>query len=142
MEITQELRTLAKFTAGPLPVISVYLNTQWRDQHQRARAVTFFERHLHQARALEPETVAARESLSRDLERLTQWGQQYLHSPGESTMPTVPDTEDWLSSVNRQPWKRSILPVYTSWSCRKIFAVLGGAAATAVCLWQRRICNV
>src|ERR1700694_4872241 len=31
MEITEELRTLAKFTAGPIPVISVYLNTQWRD---------------------------------------------------------------------------------------------------------------
>src|SRR5262245_5503408 len=32
MEITAELQTLATFTAGPLPVISVYLNTQWRDQ--------------------------------------------------------------------------------------------------------------
>ena len=49
MEITEELRTLAKFTAGPIPVISVYLNTQWRDPQQRARVTTFFERHLHQA---------------------------------------------------------------------------------------------
>ncbi len=89
MEITEELRTLATFAAGPLPVISVYLNTQWRDQHQRARATTFFERHLHQARALEPETAAARQSLTRDLERLTQWGQHHLQSPGESTMPGV-----------------------------------------------------
>jgi len=87
MEITEELRTLAKLTAGPLPVISVYLNTQWRDPHQHTRAVTFFERHLHQARALAPETTAARESLRRDLERLTQWGQHHLLSPGESTMP-------------------------------------------------------
>ena len=89
MEITAELRTLAKFTAGPLPVISVYLNTQWRDPHQRARTTTFFEHHLHQARALEPETEAARQSLARDLERLTQWGQQHLQSTGESTMPGV-----------------------------------------------------
>ena len=89
MEITQELRTLAKFTAGPLAVINVYLNTQLHDQYQRVHAVTFFERHLHQALALEPETVAARESLSHDLERLRQWGQQYLHSPGESLMPGV-----------------------------------------------------
>jgi peptide chain release factor subunit 1 len=89
MEITTELRTLAKFTAGPLPVISVYLNTQWRDQHQRARTATFFERHLHQARALEPETEAARQSLAHDLERLAQWGQEHLHSPGESTTPGV-----------------------------------------------------
>jgi peptide chain release factor subunit 1 len=87
MELTEELRTLAKFNAGPLPVISVYLNTQWRDQHQRERAVTFFERHLHQALALEPETAAARESLESDLERLAQWGKQHLLSPGESPMP-------------------------------------------------------
>lgn len=89
MEITKELRTLATFTAGPLPVISVYLNTQWRDQHQRARTTTFFERHLHQARALEPETAAARQSLARDLERLTHWGQRALRSPAEHTMPGV-----------------------------------------------------
>ena len=63
MEITAELRTLAKFPAGPLPVISVYLNTQWRDPHQRARTTTFFAHHLHQARALEPETEAARSPL-------------------------------------------------------------------------------
>jgi len=89
MEITAELRTLAKFTAGPIPVISVYLNTQWRDPQQRARVTTFFERHLHQARALEPETAAALESLARDLDRLTQWGQHHLQSTGESTMPGV-----------------------------------------------------
>jgi peptide chain release factor subunit 1 len=89
MEITKELHTLATFIAGPLPVISVYLNTQWRDPQQRARVTTFFERHLHQARALEPETAAARESLARDLERLTHWGQHHLQSPGESTMPGV-----------------------------------------------------
>ena len=89
MEITAELRTLAKFPAGPLPVISVYLNTQWRDPQQRARTITFFARHLHQAQALEPETEAARQSLARDLERLTHWGQQYLQSPGESSMPGV-----------------------------------------------------
>ena len=89
MEITAELRNLATFNAGPLPVLSVYLNTQWRDQHQRARTTTFFERHLHQARALEPETDAARQSLARDLERLTQWGQRSLQSPRESPMPGV-----------------------------------------------------
>ncbi len=89
MEITEELRTLAKFTAGPIPVISVYLNTQWRDPQQRARVTTFFERHIHQARALEPETAAARESLARDLERLSHWGQHHLQSTGESTMPGV-----------------------------------------------------
>jgi peptide subunit release factor 1 (eRF1) len=89
MEITEELRTLAKFTAGPIPIISVYLNTQWRDPQQRVRVTTFFDRHIRQARALEPETAEAHESLARDLERLTQWGEHHLHSTEESTMPGV-----------------------------------------------------
>ena len=89
MEITKELQTLAKFTSGTMPVISVYLNTQWRDQHQRERVTTFVEKHIRQARALEPETTTARQSLTRDLERLTQWGQQHLHGTGDSTMPGV-----------------------------------------------------
>lgn len=89
MDVTQALRILAQFSAGPLPVISVYLNTQWRDPQQRARTTTFFERHLHQARALEPETAAACDSLTRDLERLTDWGQQHLQSPEEHTTPGV-----------------------------------------------------
>ena len=89
MEITRELRTLAKFTSETMPVFSVYLNTQWRDQHQRERVTTFLERHLRQAQALGPETPEALESLTRDLARLTQWGQQHLHNTGESTSPGV-----------------------------------------------------
>jgi len=90
MEITRELRTLAKFTSETMPVLSVYLiNTQWRDQHQRERVTTFLERHLRQAQALGPETPEALESLTRDLDRLTQWGQQHLHNTGESTTPGV-----------------------------------------------------
>jgi peptide chain release factor subunit 1 len=72
-----------------MPVLSVYLNTQWRDQHQRERAIIFLERHLRQAQALEPETPEALESLTRDLDRLTQWSQQHLHNTGESAMPGV-----------------------------------------------------
>jgi peptide subunit release factor 1 (eRF1) len=110
MEITKELHTLATFTAGPLPVISVYLDTQWRDPHQRARTTTFFERHLHQARALELETDAARQSLARDLERLTQWGQHHLQSPRESTMPGVAlfacaEAELWVEFPSPLPFE-------------------------------------
>jgi peptide chain release factor subunit 1 len=89
MEITKELRTLARFTSETLPVLSVYLNTQWRDQHQRERAITFLERHLRQAQALEPETPEALESLTHDLARLTQWSQQHLHNTGERATPGV-----------------------------------------------------
>jgi len=89
MEITRELRTLAKFTSETMPVLSVYLNTQWYDQYQRERVTTFLERHLRQAQALEPETPEALESLTRDLDRLTQWGQQHIHNTGQSTTPGV-----------------------------------------------------
>jgi len=64
MEITRELRTSAKFTYETMPVLSVYLNTQWCDQHQRERVTTFLERHLRPAQVLEPETPEALESLT------------------------------------------------------------------------------
>jgi hypothetical protein len=70
MEITAALHELAKFSTETLPVISVYLNTQWRDQHQRERAATFLTRHLRQADLLTVDTEAARQSLKEDLARL------------------------------------------------------------------------
>jgi peptide chain release factor subunit 1 len=85
MEITKELQELAKFDAGTLPVISVYLQVQWHDQYQRDRVTAFLDRHIRQAQALEPETDIARRSLARDLERVAQWGR--LHGAGHGTMP-------------------------------------------------------
>jgi peptide chain release factor subunit 1 len=89
MEITKELRELARFSAGALPVVSLYLDTQWRDQHQRVRVATFVTRHVRQARALLLDSDPARESLEQDLERITQWEEQRLHGMEESNMPGV-----------------------------------------------------
>jgi len=72
MEITKELRELARFTAGAMPVLSVYLDTQWRDQHQWERVATFVTRHVRQAQTLPLDSDPARASLERDLARLTQ----------------------------------------------------------------------
>ena len=41
MEITKELRELARFTAGAMSVLSVYLDTQWCNQTQWERVATF-----------------------------------------------------------------------------------------------------
>jgi peptide chain release factor subunit 1 len=88
MEITKELRALARFAAGTMPVLSVYLDTQWRDQHQWERVVTFVTRHVRQARALPLDSDAARASLEHDLARLTQWvdarvrGMADVNAPG------------------------------------------------------------
>src|SRR5262245_5228831 len=59
MEITKELRELARFTAGAMPVLSVYLDTQWRDQHQWERVATFVTRHARQAQTLPLDSDAA-----------------------------------------------------------------------------------
>jgi peptide subunit release factor 1 (eRF1) len=87
MEITAALHELAKFSAGTLPVFSVYLNTQWHDQHQRARAATFLTRHVRQADLLTVDTEAARQSLTDDLGRLERWGAQLLNGTAELAMP-------------------------------------------------------
>jgi peptide chain release factor subunit 1 len=89
MEITKELRTLARFTAGALPVLSVYLDTQWRDQHQRQRVATFLTRQMRQARTLVFETDAARQSLEHDLERIAQWEEQRVRGTAEHPTPGV-----------------------------------------------------
>jgi peptide subunit release factor 1 (eRF1) len=87
MEITQALRQLARFSAGTLPVVSIYLNTQWRDQHQRERAATFLQRHLRQARSLPVESAEARKSLEDDLARIMDWQGTLLRGAVETSMP-------------------------------------------------------
>jgi len=89
MEITKELRELARFTAGEMPVVSVYLDTQWRDQHQRERVTTFLTGHVHQARALLLDSDAARQSLERDLEHIAQWGEERLRGTADISTPGV-----------------------------------------------------
>ncbi|GIX47222.1 MAG: hypothetical protein KatS3mg131_1433 [Candidatus Tectimicrobiota bacterium] len=87
MEITKELRELAKFSGGTLPVVSVYLDTQWRDQHQREQVLTFLTRHLRQARLLTLEQAEAQASLDADLARLEAWQEKLRHRTLEVTAP-------------------------------------------------------
>jgi peptide chain release factor subunit 1 len=87
MEITKALQDLAKFSAAPLPVISVYLNTQWHDQHQRERVTTFLRQHMRLARLLVVDTEATRQSLEADLGRIAQWGERLVHGTGDFAMP-------------------------------------------------------
>jgi peptide chain release factor subunit 1 len=89
MEITKALQDLAKCSAGPLPVLSVYLNIQWRDQHQRERVTTFLRQQVRQARLCAATAAAPRQSLEADLERISQWGELLVHGMGELTMPGI-----------------------------------------------------
>lgn len=49
-EIRTPLRRLARLGEGSVPVVSVYLNTQWVDEHQRERVRVFLKSRLHEAR--------------------------------------------------------------------------------------------
>jgi peptide chain release factor subunit 1 len=87
MEITTELRELARLATDIWPVISVYLDAQWRDQHQRQRAATFLARHVSQARSLAMDSEPARVSLENDLARIEEWGARLLRRTIEISTP-------------------------------------------------------
>jgi hypothetical protein len=46
------LKTLARITSGPSPVISVYLDTRWSDEHQRERVRVFVKNESRKAAAM------------------------------------------------------------------------------------------
>jgi hypothetical protein len=89
MEITNELQQLAKFSDPILPVISVYLRTQWPDRAQRAEDIAFLNKHLRQVRALSLESEAARRSLERDLARIEQRAATLLNEDPQATVAGV-----------------------------------------------------
>ncbi len=49
--VRERVVELARLETGPTPVISVYLNTRWGDEHQRDRVRAFLKGHLRAARA-------------------------------------------------------------------------------------------
>lgn len=114
MELSQELRTLAKFVSVAAPVISVYLDTQWRDQHQRERVSTFLRRHITQARTLRLDTDDARQSLEHDLERVAQWGQRLVagnvdvHMPGMALF-TCHAADLWVELPASRPFEDAFI---------------------------------
>lgn len=60
-DLTARLRTLSRMAPTPSPVVSGYLNTHWRDEHQRERARVFLKNELRQARV---EAEAGRQCLA------------------------------------------------------------------------------
>ena len=73
MEIKQTLRNLARFSGTDFPVVSVYLDTQWRDQHQRERVTTFMKHHIRLARSMAVEDQTWMDRLDQDLIRIENW---------------------------------------------------------------------
>lgn len=52
MNMTATLRRLARIQPGPTPVISVYLDTRWTDEHQRERVRVFVKNESRKAAAM------------------------------------------------------------------------------------------
>jgi peptide subunit release factor 1 (eRF1) len=50
MNFSVRLAELSKITGAPAPVVSVYLNTRWVDEHQRGRVRVFLKNELRKAR--------------------------------------------------------------------------------------------
>ena len=50
MDLLTRLIALGKIDRAPAPVVTVYLNTRWADEHQRDRVRIFLKNHLTEAR--------------------------------------------------------------------------------------------
>ncbi len=50
MDVSARLTELARITKAPTPVVSVYLDTRWADEHQRDRVRVFLKNELANAR--------------------------------------------------------------------------------------------
>jgi peptide chain release factor subunit 1 len=49
-DLAARLRALSRMAPAPSPVVSVYLNTHWTDEHQRERARIFLKNEIRRAR--------------------------------------------------------------------------------------------
>jgi peptide chain release factor subunit 1 len=50
MDVERQLAALARIARAPGPVVSVYLNTRWADEHQRERVRVFLKNKIRRAR--------------------------------------------------------------------------------------------
>jgi peptide subunit release factor 1 (eRF1) len=57
MDVRQRLAELARLPGATGPVISVYLNTAWDDEHQRDRTRVFLKTEIRNARAAHGDTI-------------------------------------------------------------------------------------
>lgn len=100
MDSTMVLSRLAKISGTQTPVVSVYLNTRWADEHQRERARVFLKNGLRKAR---------QEAEDGRLERDLDW----VQSQGESVIEqrSFPDAHGVALFACDAVGLREVLPV-------------------------------
>ena len=72
MDVTAKLQELARTAPSPAPVISVYLDTRWSDEHQRERVRVFLKNETHKAAAM------AAGQLEAELDWITRQGERLV----------------------------------------------------------------
>ncbi|MEX2146866.1 MAG: hypothetical protein WED01_07630 [Candidatus Rokuibacteriota bacterium] len=70
--MTAKLQELARMAPGPAPVVSVYLDTRWSDEHQRERVRVFLKNETHKAAAM------AAGQLEAELDWITRQGERLV----------------------------------------------------------------
>ncbi|MBI1892897.1 MAG: hypothetical protein HYS14_02125, partial [Candidatus Rokubacteria bacterium] len=77
MDLRARLIELAKITGSPTPVVSVYLNTRWGDEHQRERVRVFLKNEIRKARR-----AAAGRPLEEDLDWVQSRAEEFIGQEG------------------------------------------------------------
>ncbi|MBI2467738.1 MAG: host attachment protein [Candidatus Rokubacteria bacterium] len=78
MDVRERLTELVRITSAASPVVSVYLNTRWRDEHQRERVRVFLKNELRRAR------LGAEPALGEDLDWIGTEGESLI---GQARFP-------------------------------------------------------
>lgn len=78
MDLAERVNALARLGAAASPVVSVYLNTRWTDEHQRERVRVFLKHGLRQAR------TGAGADLRADLDWIEEQGERLIQ---QAVMP-------------------------------------------------------
>jgi peptide subunit release factor 1 (eRF1) len=79
IDLTAKLSELGKISRGPSPVVSVYLDTRWADEHQRDRVRVFLKNELARARR-----ASSNRAADGDLDWIESQGAALV---GQATMP-------------------------------------------------------
>ena len=91
-------------------MISLYLNTQWRDPHQHEQVTAFLRTHLRQAGLLTFDAAAASQSLREDLQRMAQWDMRLFrenserHEPGAALF-ACSGADLWMEFASPMPFE-------------------------------------
>lgn len=99
MDVRKQLTELARVRGAASPVVSVYLNTRWRDEHQRERVRVFLKNELRRARQ------GAEPALGEDLD--------WIETEGESLIDQArfPEARGVALFACRALGLREVLPV-------------------------------